>query len=129
MASVDEGEPAGDGVGDVGDGLPVRAGAGDPEVGVADGDVGRVGAGLGGGLCICGGADGRAGAGWRDGPGLVGAACPRAGPRMLGDRTGWWLGASRRATAAIATPETATTPPVAAPVAKARPVRAGLGTR
>jgi hypothetical protein len=75
----------------VGDGLPVRAGVGDPDVGVAEGDVGRagdVGAGLGGGVGVCDGVDGRAGAGWRDGPGLVGAACPRAGPRMLGDRTG-----------------------------------------
>ena len=71
----------------MGDGLPVRAGVGDPDVGVAEGDVGRAGD-VGAGLGVCDGVDGRAGAGWRDGPGLVGAACPRAGPRMLGDRTG-----------------------------------------
>lgn len=71
---VGESEPVGDGNGAVGDGLPVLPGVGDPDVGVADGDVGDVGAGLGGVLWGCDGADGRAGAGWCEWPWLVGAA-------------------------------------------------------
>src|SRR5277367_1892454 len=104
----------------VGDVVPVTVGL---DVGVTETDGlgdGDVGVGVADGDTLVAELDGLAVL--RDGLGELAAGAgvlPWAGPRRLGVCTGWWLGASIRATAATITPSTATTPPVAAPAAKA----------